>query len=77
MKAAVRVTSAIASAIRELGSVPAGTLYSNLIGRMSLDTFEQIIGLLVREKLVARSESHLLTWTGEAQLQPSTKENQQ
>jgi hypothetical protein len=62
--AALAVAKAVAEAIRELGSVPAGHLYAVLMARMSLETFEKIVGALVGAGLVRRDGSHLLTWTG-------------
>jgi hypothetical protein len=64
IKAAIQVIVAVADAIRELGSVPAGHMYAQLSGRMSLDTFNGIIGKLVDAKLVRREPSHLLVWIG-------------
>ena len=54
----------VADAIQELGSVPAGHLYAAVMGHMSLETFEGIVGVLVGAKLVRRDASHLLTWIG-------------
>lgn len=64
MAAALHVARAIADAIRELGEVPAGHLYAQVMAQMSLGTFEQIVGLLVDAGLVRRAPSHLLVWVG-------------
>lgn len=62
---AIRFAALIGQAIREAGSVPAGNLYAVLQDRVSLDTFESLLRLLVREGLVRRDASHLLTWIGD------------
>lgn len=62
--AAVRASVAIGQAIRELGSVPAGHLYAQLCGKLTLSQFDGLIGMLVRGGLVRRDASHLLTWIG-------------
>ena len=64
--AAVKMVLAVADAIRDLKEVPAGHLYAGLMGHMSLETFESILGILVSAGVVRRSGSHLLTWIGGA-----------
>lgn len=63
---AVKIAVAVADTIRELGEIPAGTLYAVLMTRMSHHDFEQLMGILVSAGLVKRSASHLLTWIGPA-----------
>ena len=63
-KAAIEIVTAVADAIKELGSVPSGHLYARLMGHMSLTEYEQIIGFIVRSGLVRQDKSHLLTWIG-------------
>lgn len=63
LKAAVAMTAAVAETIKTLGSVPSGHLYAQLMDRMSLETFESLIGILKRAKLVEEN-NHLLTWVG-------------
>ena len=62
-KAALQVILAVGSAIKELGSVPSGHLYARLMGRMSLETYNKILGILKRTGAV-KEENHLLTWVG-------------
>lgn len=62
-KAAIEVILAVGSAIKELGSVPSGHLYVTLMGRMSLETYDKLIGILVKTGAV-KLENHLLTWVG-------------
>lgn len=64
-KARERVDAAIAEAIRKLGTVPSGHLYASLMGHLSLDQYQQIIGRLKRAGLVSESY-HELTWIGPA-----------
>jgi hypothetical protein len=62
VKAALGILTAVADAIRELGEVPSGHLYANLMSKLSLEQFEQIIGVLTSTGLVAESNAHLLIW---------------
>lgn len=64
VKAALAIVRAIADTIRELGSIPSGHLYAQLMGHMELTHYNQILGILKRSGMVAESESHLLTWKG-------------
>ena len=51
---------AIAEAIRELGSVPSGHLYAQVINHLSLDQYESAIQILVGQKLVTRTNNELV-----------------
>jgi hypothetical protein len=62
-RAAIETVLAVGSAIKELGSVPNGHLYAHLMGKMSLETYNKIIGLLVKTGAV-KNEGNLLTWIG-------------
>lgn len=64
VKAAVQVVVAVGEAIKELKSVPSGHLYARLMGRMSLETYNKIIGVLVKTGAV-KEENHVLTWVGQ------------
>jgi hypothetical protein len=66
VKAALGILTAVADTIRELGEVPSGHLDANLMCKLSLEQFEQIIGVLKSTGLVAESNAHLLTWLGPA-----------
>jgi hypothetical protein len=57
----------VTETIRDLKEVPAGHLYAQLMNHMSLSTFESIVALLVRAKLVTR-KNHLLTWIGSKEI---------
>lgn len=60
----IQAVRAFADAIKELGQVPAGTLYAGVMDRMSLETFERMIGHLVESGVVERDATHMLTWKG-------------
>lgn len=60
---AIAIVQVVADVIRELGSVPSGHLYANLMGHMTLDTYQSIISILTRAKLI-RVEHHVITWVG-------------
>jgi hypothetical protein len=55
---------AVSDTIRDLGNVPAGTLYAHLMDRMDLASFDAMILTLVNAGLVVRNPSHLLRWVG-------------
>lgn len=62
-KAALGVVLAVGEAIKELGSVPNGHLYAQLMGKMNLETYNKVIAILVKTGAV-KNENHLLTWVG-------------
>jgi hypothetical protein len=61
---ALKIAAAIADTIKELGSIPSGHLYAQLMGRMSLETYDRIIAVLTNAKLVRLESSHMLVWIG-------------
>jgi hypothetical protein len=63
--AAFQIVAAVAEAVRELGTVPPGVLYANLMGKLDLAGFEKIVGILKGAQLVSES-GHQLTWIGPA-----------
>ena len=58
-----RILKAVAEAIRELGNVPSGHLYTRLMSMMTLDQYDMVINALKKLKLV-KEQNHLLTWIG-------------
>lgn len=63
IKAGFQVVLAVAETIQELGSVPSGHLYAQLMGVMSLADYQAIIDSLERSKLIL-IKNHLITWIG-------------
>lgn len=63
VNAAVQIVVAVGQAIRDLKSVPSGHLYAQLMGRMSLETYNKVIGVLKNTGAV-KEENHVLTWVG-------------
>lgn len=61
--AQLRIVAAIAEAIKDLGSVPSGHLYARLMGILSLDQYNQVIGILKKQGLV-KEAFYELTWIG-------------
>ena len=61
---AFAMTAAVAETIREAGSVPSGTIYAALVGRITLEGYEKLLGVLKRAGLVSVDSSHVITWTG-------------
>ena len=62
-KAALGIVLAVGEAIKDLGSVPNGHLYAQLMGKMNLETYNKVIAILVKTGAV-KNENHLLTWVG-------------
>ena len=65
VRAAVSAVAALAEAVRGLGEVPSGVLYANVMGSLSLDQYQQAIGILKRAGLVEET-GHVLRWVGPA-----------
>ena len=63
--AAIRILAAVGDTIRELKRVPAGHLYALLMPKLTLQQFEQCVGLLVKADQVVR-EGDELVWKGGA-----------
>jgi hypothetical protein len=56
------VTTALFEAIAEFGAsgVPSGHLYAAVMKHMSLETYETVIEMLVKNKRVCRAGNHVL-----------------
>jgi hypothetical protein len=65
LNSAIRFVAAIGQAIKELGSVPSGHLYAQLMGRMTLSQYQNILSLLERSGLIKIGNDHLIKWIGE------------
>lgn len=61
---AIEIIRAVADAIKELGSVPSGHLYANLMRYLSYSKYMNIIEILKNAKLIEENDFHLLTWIG-------------
>ncbi len=64
LKAELEILIAIANAIRELGQVPEGKLYTIVCSKLSLERFEKAIDHLVAAGVVSRGAGYLLHWIG-------------
>lgn len=68
IQAVMGTVKAVADAIQEAGSIPAGHLYALLMGHgCSLRSFEYLIGLLTSSengKPLVRREGDMLVWNG-------------
>lgn len=62
--AGLQTVQAIAEAIRELREVPSGTIYAHIMGKVDFESFQKIIGILKRAKLIEETDAHLLRWIG-------------
>jgi hypothetical protein len=61
--AAIRLLTSIAETIRHLKQVPSSRLYAAVIDELSLEQYEQVIGVLKGAGLI-RIENHLISWVG-------------
>lgn len=64
LQAGLRAAVAVGQAIKELGSVPEGTLYAQLMGHMDLQAFESLVRLLVSTGVVEQDVNHVLRYVG-------------
>jgi hypothetical protein len=64
VQAAFGILKAVTDTIRELGEVPSGHLYTQVMSTLTLAQYEQVIETLKSAGLVRESNSHLLTWLG-------------
>lgn len=60
-KAGLAMIQAVAETIREFGTCPTGPMYAALMGRVSLEGFEKILGILERAGLIKR-DGNMVTW---------------
>jgi hypothetical protein len=64
VEAALELVRAVAEMIREVGRIPSGELYALLMGKMTLDTYEKMIRMMINQGLIREERSHMLVWTG-------------
>lgn len=57
----IAATAAVAETVRDLGMVTSGVLFAHLRGRMTLETYQSVVAMLVRTGLV-REVDDVLTW---------------
>lgn len=62
-KKALEIVRTVANVIRELREIPSGHLYARLMEVLTLDEYNQIIGLLKRAGLVTETYYNL-KWKG-------------
>lgn len=62
INAGLKKVQAIAEAIRELGAVPSGHLYAQVMGHLSESEYQKIIGILKGAGLVVETNAHMLVW---------------
>jgi hypothetical protein len=60
----IEFMGAIASLIKEVKEIPSGHLYAQLMGKMTLDQYQNMIATLQKAGLVSL-KNDLLTYTGE------------
>ena len=56
--------NAVAETVRDAGRIPSGHVYAMLVGRISLDGYEKMLGILQRAGLIHRTTTHELVWIG-------------
>lgn len=63
-KSAVAVVMAVAETVREAKRCPSGTVYAVLMGRVTMNGYEKILGILKRSGLIEETKGHELVWIG-------------
>jgi hypothetical protein len=63
-KAGLQVVMAVAETVREVGECPSGTVYAALVGRVTFEGYQKILGILQNAGLVSVGKDHMLRWTG-------------
>jgi hypothetical protein len=63
-RAALSVLLTLTEAIRQLGSIPSGTLYAHVAGHMDLQTYNSLLARIKGSGLVEESQDGMLTWVG-------------
>jgi hypothetical protein len=63
IKAALRMTIAVAETIREADEIPSGTLYASLMGRVTMEGYTKLLNTLKNADLVSE-HNHVLRWIG-------------
>ena len=61
MEAGLAIVRAVADAVKALGTEPSGHLYARVMGRLSLSEYQQIIGMLVRARVIEQ-RGDVLHW---------------
>lgn len=69
LKSGLDLVMLFANAIRDVGQMPEGKLYAQVMGHMDLATFRSAVDMLIRCELVKRDALHVLTWIGPAKEQ--------
>lgn len=59
-----QVVFAVAETIREAGQCPSGTIYAALVGRVTMEGYQKILGILKGAGLINVDPSHMIHWTG-------------
>lgn len=65
VRASLDILSAVALALKTLGTVPDGEFYARVCGHVSHEQYEAIIATLIRTKFISR-DNHVISWKGEA-----------
>ena len=66
LRHAIGIAHALAETIRLRREIPSGHLYATVMHTMTLEQYEQFIGILIEAAVVERTPSHLLRWVGPA-----------
>jgi len=64
LQLALAKVAAMGEAIQELGAVPSGHLYAQVMDIMDVNAYESIISILVKTNLIRREGSGMLHWIG-------------
>lgn len=59
----LKLLEVLTGVLHEVGEVPSGTVYSALIGKVTLADYEAVLAQMKRLGLI-KVENHLIRWTG-------------
>jgi len=59
-----KAIAAVGTAIKELGTVPSGELYTRLMSYVSINVYNKIIGILENVGAITVDSQNVITWIG-------------
>ena len=62
LTAGLQALAAVDDAIRELGSVPSGQLYGQIVSVIPFEDFSKMLDILKRADLITEDANHIIRW---------------
>lgn len=60
----LKLLEALTRVLSEVGEVPSGTVYSALIGKVTLADYQAVLSLMERIGVIKVDSNHMIRWTG-------------